>query len=412
MKSFLHLDFESRSTQELHGSESVGLYNYWLHPDTKPLMLAYAFGNGETKLWEIVKQKNIPKDLEEGLFDLDRPLMAWNSSFERYGLKFGLEIETAIERWSDPQASARYLSLPGALDKVGNILALAPEFKKDGRGEDLIKLFSEPRVIRKKKIEGQGSLFDGELGLNFNDWNSHPVEWQEFCEYCKKDVIAEREIMRKEMLLRVFPLPELERKIWVFDQKVNDRGMPVDVDFVKNMYALGTRSKKEAVERQNKLTGLENANSPKQMLVWVQKQGYEPNTLRKDTVESWIKYHSDKLTPICVDALKARRAASSTTYTKLATVLRQVSADGRLRQAFLYMGSARCGRWSSGAAQLHNLARPGILNDYNFEDEEVVSEARAMVNKMDYEGIQQKYGSVLLVIKNLIRTIFSVERLR
>jgi hypothetical protein len=145
------------------------------------------------------------------------------------------------------------------------------------------------------------------------------------------------------------------------------------------------------------------------MLAWAQAQGYEPNTLRKETVESWLKYHTDKLTPVCIEALKARRAASSTTYTKLVTVLRQVSTDGRLRQAFLYMGSARCGRWSSAAAQLHNMARPGVLNEFNFEDEDVVNEAREMVRQMDYDGIQAKYGSVLLVIKFLIRTIFSVE---
>jgi hypothetical protein len=48
------------------------------------------------------------------------------------------------------------------------------------------------------------------------------------------------------------------------------------------------------------------------------------------------------------------------------------------------------------------------LNDYNFEDEEVVDEARNMIYKMDYDGIQKKYGSVLLVVKNLIRTVFSV----
>jgi hypothetical protein len=56
------------------------------------------------------------------------------------------------------------------------------------------------------------------------------------------------------------------------------------------------------------------------------------------------------------------------------------------------------------------MARPGVLNGYNFEDENVVNEARAMVTAMDYDGIQAKYGSVLLVIKFLIRTIFSVEQ--
>jgi DNA polymerase len=343
----------------------------------------------------------LPIAVKNALLDSNIKKSAWNCPFERGILKEKLGVWVPYDVWEDGQPSARYLSLPGKLDDVGDILALKPEFQKDKRGKDLIELFSKPHLTRKKKGEEQRQYF--------NDWTTHPKEWQEFGEYCKRDVIAEREIMRKERLLKVFPLPELERKIWIFDQKVNDRGMPVDVKFVQNMHALGVRAKQEAVEKQNKLTGLANANSRNQMLAWAQAQGYEPNTLRKETVESWLKYHTDKLTPVCIEALKARRAASSTTYTKLVTVLRQVSTDGRLRQAFLYMGSARCGRWSSAAAQLHNMARPGVLNEFNFEDEDVVNEAREMVRQMDYDGIQAKYGSVLLVIKFLIRTIFSVE---
>jgi hypothetical protein len=61
--------------------------------------------------------------------------------------------------------------------------------------------------------------------------------------------------------------------------------------------------------------------------------------------------------------------------------------------------------------QLHNFARPlppKDLNGYDFEDQKVVKEARAMVYAEDYEGIKSKYGSVLLVVKSLIRTVFSV----
>lgn len=406
MRDFLHLDFETRSQKELADKNSVGLHNYWLDSTTKPLMLAYCFGQGPVKLWQM-HQDSIPEDLRQGLNDPDQVLAAWNSSFERYGLKYKLNLDIPIDRWVDPQASARYLSLPGALDKVGDILALSSEFLKDKRGEDLIELFSYPHKVKKQKGEPEEWVF--------YDHVSHPVEWVEFCEYCCQDVRSEREIMRKEVLLGVFPLPELERKIWVFDQTVNDRGMPVDLQFVKNMHELASRSKKEAVQKQNELTGLENANSPKQMLAWAREQGYEPNTLRKETVEAQIKYHADTMTPLAIEVLTARRAASSTTYTKLAAIIRQISPDNRLRNQFLYMGSARCGRWSGNAVQLHNLARPGVLKnangeEFNFEDEKTVNQARQMVNLMDYEGIMQRYGSVLLVVKNLIRTVFAVTR--
>jgi DNA polymerase len=651
MTSFLHLDFESRSTEELQGPQSIGLHNYWLHPETKPLMLAYAYGEEPPKLWQL-HVESMPANLRKGLEDSKQSCAAWNSSFERYGMKYKLGIDIPIERWIDPQASARYLSLPGALDKVGDILNLPRELQKDERGEDLIKLFSLPHMTRKKKGETQTQYF--------NDWSTHPKEWEEFGEYCfvpshkllneklcwveannfnvgeavlgfdefgpnrrlrkaiiekisyaneavfdvllesgkhfyvtakhrwlvgrhrrthasesqslrwietrhlvekskrrdascshiprildtwdsnrtydegwlagifdgegtvqirtdgtlsgisvsqnigpildhikelltkldfqwaesssskrckkiyllggrysvirllgilqtarlnkkidfdklgrlecrggsekvlsvtyigkqriiriqtstgtllvdgypmhncKQDVWAEREVMRRLTLLKVFPLPELERKIWVFDQKVNDRGMPVDLQFVKNMYALGSRSKQEAVQKQNEITGLENANSNPQMLAWVQTQGYSYNTLKKGTVDTVLKYERDVLTPFGIQVLEARKAASSTTYKKLAAILRQISPDGRLRGQFIYMGSARCGRWSGNAVQLQNMARP----DGKFEDETVVNHARDLVYKMDYDGILQAYGSVLLTVKNLIRTVF------
>lgn len=392
MASYLHLDFESRGTAELQGNESVGLHNYWLHTDTKPLMLAYAYGDDPIELWQL-HAENMPANLRKGLEDPNQPLAAWNSPFERYGLKYKVGIDTPIERWYDPQASARYLSLPGALDKVGIILNLPRELQKDERGEALIKLFSQPHMTRKKKGEIQTEYF--------NDWISHPKEWEVFGEYCKQDVRAEREIMRRLTMLKVFPLPELERKIWIFDQKVNDRGLLIDLPFVKNAYELASRSKQEAIEKQNKLTGLENANSPVQMLAWAREQGYEPNTLRKDTVTAQLKY-CETLAPLCREVLEARKSASSTTYKKLSAILRQVSVDDRLRNQFLYMGSARCGRWSGNAVQLHNLARP----DSKFEDGAVMDRARDLIYRMDYDGIFQEYGSVLLTVKNCIRTVF------
>jgi hypothetical protein len=77
---------------------------------------------------------------------------------------------------------------------------------------------------------------------------------------------------------------------------------------------------------------------------------------------------------------------------------------------FIFMGSSRCGRWSSGAVQLHNMARP----DKVFESRKNLADGRALILAEDYEGIKERFkdpktgkpGSVLLVIKNCIRTVF------
>ena len=47
----LFIDFETASESEIKGSKSVGLYNYFHHPSTKILMMAYAFDNEPVQIW-------------------------------------------------------------------------------------------------------------------------------------------------------------------------------------------------------------------------------------------------------------------------------------------------------------------------------------------------------------------------
>ncbi|MGC1492999.1 MAG: hypothetical protein WA798_16645, partial [Candidatus Acidiferrum sp.] len=225
-------------------------------------------------------------------------------------------------------------------------------------------------------------------------------------QYGKQDVMAEGELLRRMRILRALPLPPFEQKLWLFDQTVNDRGMPVDVEFVKKMYTLALRAKAEAKEGFEKMTGVKNANSPTQIKKWAATQGYPYATLKKDTVTSVLKDPDIKLSELCREALKLRAEAASTSYQKLGKILACVSSDGRLRNQFVFMGSSRCGRWAGSAVQLHNFARPAVVGGHDFEDQKVVQEARDMVYAEEYEKIKAKFGSVLLVIKSLIRTVF------
>lgn len=402
----LRLDFETYSDVPLNGSESVGLWNYVNHPSTAVLMMAYKLpGSKIVELWQ-PHVGPMPVLVASAISDPDVTISAFNSTFERYVLWHKLSKKVPVSRFIDPQTSARYLSMPGDLDEVSDILNLPPNLAKDKHGHELIKLFCEPQPNKKKRGEEQ-TYYRA-------DWNTHPKEWEEFCEYCKQDVVAEEEVSRRETILGAMPLPPFERKVWEFDQRVNDRGMPVDREFVEKAYKLAVRSKQEALDRQNVITGLQNANSTDQLKPWLKARGYPFNTLRKETVTSVLKDPDIKLTPEARDVLVARSEASSTSYQKLAAILRQLSPDNQLRGQFIYLGSPRCGRWAGNAVQLHNIARPGVVgkseanpNGYDFEDMAVLLEARNMVLVEDYDGIKEKYLSVLLVIKSLIRTVFT-----
>jgi Casjensviridae DNA polymerase len=387
----LHLDFESRSLVELRGKFSVGLWNYATHPSTQILMLAFAFDDGPVNIWFLGKP--LPKDLKDALEDPKVEITAFNSAFERYLLWHKMGYEIPASRFQDPQASGRYLSLPASLAEQGEVLGLPPELQKDKRGEELIDLFSKPQ---RKKLRGQEPIY------YFRNEETNPKEWGEFCEYCKQDVRAEREIIRRQKLLGAFPLPPLERDIWLLDQKINDRGMPTSREFATKGLRLAERDKEAQLQALNDLTGLDNANSRNQMLEWMQTQGYKENSLRKGAVGTTLKYKRDELTLLGIQALEARKAASSTSYQKMAAILRQICPDERLRNQFVYMGSPACGRWAGAGFQFHNQARPLEI----FEDEEYLNWARAMIFAEDGDAIKSWFQSILLTVKSCIRTTF------
>lgn len=406
----LEADFETFGVVELRGLKSVGIYNYCSHPETRVLMLGYKLPNESVRrLWQ-PHLAGMPENLRLALLDPAVWILSYNSAFERYIFQFKCGIVIPASRFIDPQVCSRYLSMPGKLEKDCHILDLPPELTKDARGEELIDLFCMPHVIKKKKDVPEHTVV--------YDWNSHPMEWEEFGKYCLQDLVAESELLRRQEILRAHPLPPFERRTWEFDQRVNDRGMPVDIDFVQKAYRLAVKAKQEALDAQNEITGLANANSRDQLLPWVKARGYPFNTLGKGTVDSVLKDPDVKLTDECRLVLKARREASSTSYQKLSAIMRQISPDGILRGQFIFMGSARCGRWAGNAVQLHNMARPVVLGKtetfpgYDFEDTAVVRDARQLIYREDYDAIKKKYGSVLLTIKNVIRTVFVAERER
>jgi DNA polymerase len=400
----LYLDYESRAMLELAGKSGVGMYRYIYDERTEFLFAWYAFDEEEPKCWRIWEKQAVPDDLLRGLNDTSVDIVAFNSGFERHGTARAAGIVLPPERFLlDPQVGGRYLSMPGKLAEQCKIMKLPPELSKHERGDELIDLFCKP-VIKKatKKREAQ---------CYFNDWNSHPEEWAEFLAYGRNDIISERELLRRQMILGALPLPEFEQQVWVFDQNVNDRGIPVDVELIEKAFKIATRAKEEATTKFEQITGVTNANSPEQVKAWAKTQGYPYGTLRKETVEAALKNSELKLTKECREALELRRESASTSYMKLEAILKRIMSDGTLKGQFIYMGSERCGRWAGNAVQLHNLPRPGKVNGHDFEKQSVVREARRMVYAEDYAGIKEKYKNPLLVIKNLIRTVFVADPL-
>lgn len=367
MNNFLHIDFETRSRADI---KKVGLDNYARQAEI--LILAYAFGDGMVQTW-LPSSGPIPGALHSALADPSHTKLAWNMAFERAILEYCLRIKTDASGWIDPSAMARYAGLPSHLAECSSILSLG------GMG----KLSDGKRLIRKFCVPTKKGNF---LPLEGPDWEL-------FIEYCRRDVVAERELYYR--LRHLFSLPAHERDISVFDSTVNARGIPVDATFVSRATEAAITERISLATKIEALTGLDNPNSPSQLLGWLQSKGYPYANLAAATVRTALGLH---LPSEVQEALRLRQGLAKSSVAKLEALSRLVSPDGRLRHNYKYYG-AHTGRWSAGgnghaSVQLQNLPR-GNVKDYDAAVSDILAGNDLSV-----------HGSPLSVISSCLRAAF------
>lgn len=382
----LHLDYETRSCCDL---EVRGLDNYVHDPSTQVLLAAYAFGDRAVKLWQ-PHLAPMPEDLRDALESPFVTAYAWNVAFEREISKHVLGIDKPTCEWRDPMCSARYLSLPGSLDAAGEILGLTEDAAKLKVGKRLIKLFCEP-----EDIGGETTLF-GISEPTFRDWRTDPKDWTLFGDYCKQDVVAERATLKK---LEKFPLPESEWETWQLDQDINLRGWPIGMDVVRGAQGIVLKELERLGKRLLELTKLDNPNSGPQLLPWLRERGYGFGSLDKTMVARALNGECD-MTPEATEVLILRGQTSKSSVRKYTNIADMVSADGRLRHQYTFMGAARTGRWAAHGVNVGNLPKPVKSIEKNLE------RAVELVRASDYEGVMREFEKPLDVITSTVRASF------
>lgn len=378
----LHLDFETASEVDL---KKVGLDNYAKHPSTRILMMAWAVNDALPQMW-FPEDGPLPEHIELLIRRPEIQKHAFNSEFERTICREILHIDTTFESWSDPMINARYASVAGDLEYVGKVLGLDEDEAKLKIGRKLIALFCKPN---KKGV--------------FNNRDSHPEEWAQFVEYCKRDLVAEREIGRK---LKFFELPAFEKKVLRIDNDINWRGMPVDMDFVAKAGVIAEQERNRLMAALKAITGVDNPNSRNQFLKWVKEEGYPYGALGA----AWVKraignttgvgFTGSVLTERGREALKLRQQLAKSSTAKLDAIKNFVSADGRLRNQYVYGGAARTLRWSGRAVQLQNLPRPTIKD---------IDGAVKAILTGDIDEVR-KFGPPLEVIASCLRSAFRAPK--
>jgi DNA polymerase len=323
-------DFETRSRVDLG---SKGVYNYAQDASTDVLCMSYAFDDGDVQTWTSGPLPNFT----------GCTIYAHNAAFERLIFWYVLQQNYPLESFYCTATQARANCAPGGLEDVGRFASAS--MKKDHRGSQLIRLLSIPQADGKFRE-------DADL-------------MAEMIRYCEQDVKAMREISKA-----MRPLSQQELEDYHVNERINDRGVLVDVPLAKAAMRYAHDELVEIEQRVAELTDGEitSVRSPKmrewvlarvgdeaKKLMWVGEKYSIDKTVRANLL---AMENPDEIPPVvaeviqCADDLWASSVAKFSRMADLAD-----DEDCRVRGAFVFAGGAATGRASSYGLQVHNFTR-------------------------------------------------------
>ncbi len=374
----LSLDLETFSDIDL---SKCGVYKYASSPAFEILLFGYSVDGGEVQVVDLACGGEIPADILAALEDENVMKWAYNAQFERICLSrfLGFPVGSYLDpsSWRCSMVWAATLGLPMSLKNVGAVLGL--EKQKLTEGKDLIRYFCVP--CKPTKANG---------GRTRNLPRHDMEKWQRFKAYNLRDVEAEMQIQQR---LAKFPVPDFVWEEYRQDQEINDRGIGVDMDMVRQAIAMDGRSKAELSAAMRELTELENPNSVQQMKLWLADNGLETDSLDKKAVAGLLKEAPEPLKTV----LELRQQLAKSSVKKYQAMENAVCADSRAHGMFKFYGANRTGRYSGKIIQLQNLPQNHITD---------LAQARELVKCGDYDALSMLYEDIPDTLSQLIRTAF------
>ena len=371
-------DLETYSSVDL---TKCGVYRYCESEDFEILLAAYSIDGGAVQVTDLACGEKLPQEILDALEDETVEKWSYNSQFERICLSRLLGYPAgdylAPESWRCSMVWASTLGLPRSLESVGVVLGL--EKQKLTEGKDLIRYFCVP--CRPTKANG---------GRMRNLPEHDPEKWERFKAYNVRDVETEMQIQKR---LSNFPVPDTIWEEYHLDQEINDRGIGVDMELVRQAIAMDARSRERLTAAMRELTELENPNSVQQMKQWLADHGLETDTLGKKAVAELLKTAPGPLREV----LSLRQQLAKSSVKKYTAMENAVCADSRAHGMFQFYGANRTGRFSGRLIQLQNLYKNTMPD---------LAQARALVRSGNYEALSLLYEDIPDTLSQLIRTAF------
>ena len=374
----LSIDLETYSDQSL---QKTGVYRYVESPDFEILLFAYSVDGGLVQQIDLACGEKIPPAILAALEDDKVTKWAFNANFERICLSRFLGYPTGDyldpDSWRCSMVWTAYMGLPLSLEGAGAVLGL--EKQKLTEGKDLIKYFCQPCAPTKSN------------GQRTRNLPKHaPDKWLTFKKYNIRDVETEMSIQAR---LSKYPVPDSVWEEYHLDQEINDRGVGLDMELVRQAIQMDGRSRSELTQAMKELTSLDNPNSVQQMKQWLADNGVETDTLGKKAVAELLKTAPPQLQKV----LTLRQQLAKSSVKKYQAMETAICADDRARGMFQFYGANRTGRWAGRIIQMQNLPQ-NHLDD--------LSEARGLVRAGGFDALEMLYEDVPDTLSQLIRTAF------
>jgi DNA polymerase len=349
------------------GLSVVGRRNYILHPTFRVLWLAWDLKDGTGR-----HRWTPPRDLRKlalcevapasrggsspygderhpwGLLDWiasSGHMEAWNSGFEfdvwnLYCVPTWGWPPLHLEQTSCAMAKAAAYAYPRGLGDAGEVMDLT--LKKDKDGDRLLKKFSIPRNPTKK---------DSRIWIEPED---DPVDFTRLGDYNETDVGSEAEASSK-----IPDLSPAEREIWLTDQRINLRGIQVDMVGVENCITIVEQAHAKYNAELYELTNhhVAAASELDKIKAWAKTQGVYLSSLTDEAVTDALTWPG--LPDSVKRALEIRQLLGSASIKKL-FAFRHQQCNGRLYDLYSYF-AARTGRWTGNGPQPQNLPK-GFLD--------------------------------------------------
>lgn len=319
------IDFETRSNLSI---KKVGAMKYLHTPSSDIICLSYCinpppYGSGEVKLW--LPHSKPPFDpggivvyAHNALFEY----RVWNILGKKYNFP-----QLPLENMVDTMALCGRYTFYQDLASAAKVLGVPVQ--KDPRGQRLMNKITQPPFKYTRE------------------------ELHAFYSYCMTDTKTMIEIVKA---LPADHLNEEEQKIWANTQRINLRGLPIDFNAVKRIWAVMNYHKDREVKKIPKLTDgkLSNVTQTVALAQWAGMPD-----CKKETVEKTIEALElvGEPSPV-LDVLKIRRDLGRSSVAKYKKLIDQCF-NNRVYDNLRYY-AASTGRYGGMSFQAHNLPRTKV----------------------------------------------------